>query len=290
MNISPDFQLIDAFEKYLSAERNFSDNTLRAYLNDVSSFALFLRKDSLSFKQVDKKIFRRYTADLIVALNRSSVARHIAAIKTFYKFLKINRIIPSSPIEDFQKPKVPKKIPNFLTKDETKALFDVELSLRDKAILEVFYSCAIRVEELVKLNVGSIDFISNMVKVRGKGSRERLSPIGEKAIKAVMDYIKERGNVDAFSPLFVSSDSGKRLDQRAVRSIIYRIAKLAGIKKHISPHTLRHTAATHILDNGCDLRTVQELLGHRKLSSTQIYTHVTVETLKKVYKNSHPRS
>jgi site-specific recombinase XerD len=290
---SKNIELINSFGKYLTVERNFSKNTLRAYANDILDFMTFLEKEKIDFSGLDRNIFRQYMADLMKIIDRSSVRRRISAIKTFYKFLRINNILSDSPIEDIDTPKSDKKIPAFLTKDEAAALFDVkDLKLRDRVIIEILYSCAVRVEELATLNIGAIDLISSIIRVKGKGSKERIVPIGSKAAQAVIEYLKERKSqgfdVQLYSPLLLNRNN-KRLDQRSIRNVVYQAAKKAGIKKHISPHTLRHTAATHILDNGCDLRTVQEILGHKKLSTTQIYTHVAIETLKKIYEKSHPR-
>jgi site-specific recombinase XerD len=287
-------ELLISFKKYLSAERNLSENTLSAYAKDIFGFALFLQDSDISFDKADKFVFRSYMAKLSERLNKNSVLRNLASIKAFYKFLKHNKIIEKNPVEHIIGPKRDRKIPVFLTQDEVLSLLNVkDIKLRDKAIVETLYSCGLRIEELMSLNIGNIDPISNIVRViKGKGNKDRVVPIGDSAVSAIMEYIKERRNTgqpyDINSPVFLNGKK-QRLSQRLARYAIYELIAKAGLQKHISPHTLRHTSATHLLDNGCDIRTVQEFLGHKSLTSTQIYTHVTIESLKKIYKKSHPR-
>jgi integrase/recombinase XerC len=226
-------------------------------------------------------------------VSKATLARKFTTLRTFYKFLIINNIIKQSPVQNMSGIKKDKKIPLFLTETEMQQLLSLEnVKLRDKAMIELLYSCGLRIEELMSLNIKNIDFFSNTVTVIGKGNKERIVPIGIKCIEAIMNYIKERRvselPYDISSPMFLS-DNNKRLDQRTARRIIHRLFIQAGIFKKASPHTLRHTFATHILDRGCDIRSVQEMLGHKNLSTTQIYTHVTIESLKKIYKKSHPR-
>ena len=185
-------------------------------------------------------------------------------------------------------------MPAFLTIEEMTELFNIpNMRLRDRAMIELLYSSGLRIQELLSLNLKNIDYISNLVTVRGKGDKERIVPVGDKSLSAIREYINERRAqglpYDINSPLFLNSQA-KRLDQRSARRVINNWFIKAGITKKVSPHTLRHTFATHILDRGCDLRSVQEMLGHKNLSTTQIYTHVTIESLKKVYEKSHPRA
>ncbi|MDR0822417.1 MAG: tyrosine recombinase XerC [Endomicrobium sp.] len=286
---------IGFFAKYLKAEKNFSAHTLRAYIADISYFALFLQDNNISFTSLDKIMIRQYMAYLTEGnLKRSSLLRKFAALKTFYKFLIINKIVLKNPFNLVSNPKKDKRVPIFLTEDEMQKLFNIEeIKLRDMAMLELLYSSGLRISELIDLKLKDIDFISNIVKVRGKGDKERLIPIGEKCISAIMNYINERKNeglpCDIDSPAFLSA-SNKKFDPRAARQIFYNWFAKAGITKKASPHTIRHSFATHILDRGCDLRSVQEMLGHRNLSTTQIYTHVTIETLKRIYNDFHPRA
>lgn len=281
--------------KYIQAERNFSAHTLRAYETDVSDFALFLRNKEAGFSAVDKHIFREYMGGLNEKkLSKASLTRKFASLRSFYKFLIINNSIEKSPLENMSSPKKEKKVPSFLTEDEMRSLFEIpDLALRDRGMIELLYSCGLRIEELMSLNVKNIDFISNTVTVTGKGNRERIVPIGDTCLAVIKRYLDERRAenlpFDRNSPVFLSA-RGKRLEQRTARRVLHNWFIKAGISKKVSPHTLRHTFATHILDRGCDLRSVQEMLGHKNLSTTQIYTHVTIESLKKVYEKAHPRS
>jgi integrase/recombinase XerC len=241
------------------------------------------------FKDLDKHVFRAYIAAISAKLNKNSVLRKLAAIKTFYKFLKIQKVISKNPIENVAGPKPERKIPQFLTQDQMMSLLNVpDITPCERAIAETLYSCGLRVTELMNLNICDIDFISNVIKVMGKGKRERMVPIGNNALEAIRLYIGDRKNADASAPVFLDKN-GNRMNRGMALKIIYNLAIKAHLDKHISPHVLRHTMATHLLDNGCDLRTTQEILGHKSLSTTQVYTHVTIETLKKVYKRAHPR-
>lgn len=227
-------------------------------------------------------------------LSKASLTRKFASLRSFYKFLIINNSIEKSPLENMSSPKKEKKVPSFLTEDEMRSLFEIpDLALRDRGMIELLYSCGLRIEELMSLNVKNIDFISNTVTVTGKGNRERIVPIGDTCLAVIKRYLDERRAenlpFDRNSPVFLSA-RGKRLEQRTARRVLHNWFIKAGISKKVSPHTLRHTFATHILDRGCDLRSVQEMLGHKNLSTTQIYTHVTIESLKKVYEKAHPRS
>ncbi|MDR3049302.1 MAG: tyrosine-type recombinase/integrase [Elusimicrobiota bacterium] len=294
--IGEDYQKqIESFSKYLRAEKNFSPHTLRAYIADISYFALFLQDKDIPFASLDKIVIRQYMAYLSdFDLKKSSLIRKFSGLKTFYRFLIVNKIISTNPFNAVSNLKREKRVPVFLTEKEMQKLFALEgIKLRDRAMLELLYSSGIRIGELINLKIKNVDFISNVIAVRGKGNRERIVPIGENCLSIIMDYINERKKdglpYDIDSPLFLDS-ANKEFDPRAVRQIFYNWFAKADITKKASPHTIRHSFATHILDRGCDLRSVQEMLGHKNLSTTQIYTHVTIETLKKIYKNFHPRA
>ena len=287
---------IEDFRKYLKAERNFSDNTLRAYETDILGFALFLQSAGFaSFLNADKNIIRKYLSSLNEKkIGKATLTRKFSSLRTFYKFLTLNEYIDSSPLENMSGPKKDKKMPAFLTEEEMRGLFEIpELTLRDRAMIELLYSCGLRIEELVGLNIRNIDFFGNTVTVFGKGSKERIVPAGEPALAVMREYIDERRQnnfpPEPNSPAFLNA-RGQRLDQRAARRALHNWFLKAGFTKKVSPHTLRHTFATHILDRGCDLRSVQEMLGHKNLVTTQVYTHVTIESLKKVYEKAHPRA
>lgn len=258
-------------------------------------FAAYCQNKFLEFHQADKYTIREYLGLLKEKeLGKATIARKFAMLRTFYKYLIINNIIEKSPLENMSTPKTDKKVPEFLTEDEMQKLFNLPgMKLRDRAMLEILYSCGFRIEELMSLNLKNIDFFGNAITVRGKGDKERIVPAGDKCLEVMMKYVNERRAagipVTINSPAFLG-DKGKRLEQRTARRILHRWFVNAGLKKKVSPHTLRHTFATHILDRGCDLRSVQEMLGHKNLSTTQIYTHVTIESLKKVYEKAHPRA
>ena len=280
---------IDDFNNYILAERNLADNTALAYDGDIYDFAVYLVDKDILFKDLDKHEFRAYIAALSDKLNKNSVLRKLAAIKTFYKFLKIQKVIAKNPIQHITGPKPEKRIPKFLTQEQMMSLLNIpDITLCERAVVETLYSCGLRISELLNLNIKDIDFISNVIKVLGKGNRERMVPIGNKALEAIRQYIGDRKDTAADGPVFIG-EKGGRMKTETARKMICNLPIKAGLEKHISPHTLRHTMATHLLDNGCDLRTTQEILGHKQLSTTQIYTHVTIETLKKAYKKAHPR-
>jgi integrase/recombinase XerC len=236
---------------------------------------------------------RIYFAGLNEGLEKSSILRKIAAVKTFYRFLKNTGLISKDASGRIISPKMKRRMPQFLTQDEINKLLELKsLTLRDRVMIEVLYSCGLRIQELLDLRIKEIDFISNLVKVFGKGRRERIVPIGQKCLDVIMLYIKERkteGRPCGADSYLIINGKNEKMAQAQARIIFYKKAAEAGLTKHISPHTLRHTTATHLLDNGCDSRTVQEILGHKSLSTTQIYTHLTIETLKKIYKQFHPR-
>ncbi|MDR1122485.1 MAG: tyrosine recombinase [Endomicrobium sp.] len=285
---------IDSFVKYLKGERNFSKHTLRAYIRDIFDFAIFLKNKKLLLSNVSKYNVRAFFEKISnKKLSKSALSRKFTALRTFYKFLIINKVIKQSPMQNTPRIKKDKKMPLFLTETEMQRLLNLEnIKLRDKAMIELLYSCGLRIEELMSLNIKNINFISNIVTVIGKGNKERIVPIGNKCIEAILSYIKERRKAgfpyDINSPMFLS-DQATRMNQRTARRIVHRLFIKADILKKASPHTLRHTFATHILDRGCDIKSVQEMLGHKNLSTTQIYTHVTIESLKKIYKKTHPR-
>jgi tyrosine recombinase XerC len=289
-----DKEQIEFFKKYLKAERNFSLHTLRAYAKDIFDLAVFARKKQLNLHDIEKHDIRTFFEELNKKnLSKATLIRKFASFRSFYRFLTINNIANKNPLENMSTPKKDKRVPLFLTENEIQTLLNIQdMQIRNRAMIELLYSCGLRIEELINLNLKNIDFISNIVTVVGKGNKERIVPVGEQCLNAIRDYINERRAFrlpcDINSPLFLS-DHLKRLNQRTVRRIMHRLFIRAGFKKKVSPHTLRHTFATHLLDRGCDLKSVQEMLGHKNLSSTQIYTHVTIESLKKVYEKAHPR-
>jgi tyrosine recombinase XerC len=283
------------FEKYLKSVKFFSKHTLRAYLKDVNDFYFFFKNKNISLYNITKHNIRLFFIEFDKKnFSKATIARKFASLRTFYKFLITNNIVEKNLFGNMYYPKKNKKIPLFLTENEINLLFNniKNKQLRDIAIIELLYSCGLRVGELINLNLNNIDFVYNMIIVKGKGNKERIVPVGSKCIKAIKEYINERKTkkipYTIESPVFLNKNNF-RLNERSIRRILNKYAIKAGIKKKISPHTLRHTFATHMLDRGCDLRSVQKMLGHENLSTTQIYTHVTIESLKKIYKKAHPR-
>jgi len=231
--------------------------------------------------------------------SKTTIARKLATLRSFYKFLVKRNQISSNPVIAVRTPKQEKKLPRFLEYEEVKRLLETPpmdswLGARDRAILETLYSTGIRVSELVALNMDDIDFLGEVVHVRGKGKKERIAPIGSSALQVIQHYMEFRNkraqsNSNFDSRVLFVNKHGRRLSTRSVRRKMDKYLKMAGLDPSISPHTLRHSFATHMLNNGADLRSVQELLGHQSLSTTQVYTHLTTRKLKEVYQNAHPR-
>lgn len=285
---------VEKFIRYLEIERNASKHTLINYSVDLKSLSEFLKEEPI--EKVDYVTLRRYLAHIKeLNLSKVSIARKIASIRSFFKFLFREGIIKNNPASSLSTPKRDKHLPKFLDEKEIVILLESpdresEPGLRDRAILEALYSTGIRVSELVGLNMDHIDQIGGVIKVYGKGKKERIVPIGERALQAIRDYLKNRRPVAKDSKALFFNKSGGRLTDRSIRRIINKYITKASIQQKISPHTLRHSFATHMLDHGADLRSVQELLGHANLSTTQIYTHITTERLKSAYAKAHPRA
>lgn len=286
---------IQKFTTYLKIEKNASVHTLSSYQTDLKEFNNSIREKPLEkITAVDVRLFLARMKEK--KLSKRSVARKMACLRSFFKFLCREGYIKTSPATGLQTPKLEKKLPLFLDTNEVVKLIEAPLlsdvyGLRDRAILETLYSSGIRVGELVSLNKENIDFISGVLKVFGKGKKERLAPIGDKALRAIQKYLEKLGtmNVKEKKAVFINK-SGRRMSDRAIRRVIEKYIRKTSLNEKISPHSLRHSFATHLLDKGADLRSVQELLGHANLSTTQIYTHVTSERLKAIYEKVHPRA
>lgn len=282
---------IEKFIRYLEIEKNYSGHTILNYKLDLGDFKKFLGESQV--ENTDYLVLRRYLAILKEKnLGARSVARHLSVLRSFFKFLTREGYIKANPIASVSSPKLEKRLPSFLTEEEISRLIEAsipenEAGLRDRAILETFYSTGIRIHELANLNTDDIDCIGCIVKVRGKGKKERIVPIGDKAVTAIRAYLDKRKKK---APAVFLNKNGSRLTTRGIRNIVKKYINISGIKQGVSPHTLRHSFATHLLNRGADLRSVQELLGHANLSTTQIYTHLTTEKLKSVYDKAHPRA
>jgi len=331
-----DCTLIQDFINYLTYEKHFSSHTAKCYGADLGQFTNFLvnstgsssaensdssagsnpwssdqststavaEQTQVDVKEmlltVDTDTVRRFMADLnSQQYSKSTTARKLATLRSFYKFLVRRNYIDSNPVATVKTPKQEKKLPKFLEYEEVQRLLMAPpinnwLGARDKAILEVLYSTGMRVSEIVALNMDDVDFLGEVIHIRGKGKKERIAPIGSSALQAIQHYIefrnKRMSNDSNFDgKVLFANKHGKRLSVRSVRRKMDKYLKEAGLDPAISPHTLRHSFATHMLNNGADLRSVQELLGHQSLSTTQVYTHLTTSKIKEVYDHAHPR-
>ena len=286
-------QALKRFLSYLEIEKNYSRHTLLNYRLDLEGFLGFLKGMALSLEKVDYLSLRQYLSELkSKEYQPRSLARKLSSLRSFFKFLQREGLLESNPASALRTPKLDRKLPQFLSEGEMASLMespplDQISGRRDRAILEVLYSTGIRVSELVGLNREDVDFISNIVKVAGKGKKERLVPIGDKALEVLKDYLDTRSSSN--SALFLNRN-GERLTTRSILNITNKYIRLTSLRTRLSPHALRHSFATHLLNRGADLRSVQEFLGHANLSTTQIYTHVTTQRLKDVYEKAHPRA
>ncbi len=292
---------IEQFITYLEVERNYSQHTVIGYRRDLSDFAGFLRDDGSlpDVGDIDHLTVRSYLANLQQRqLARSTIVRRLSSIRSFFKYLCRRGYLEADPTSALASPKIQRKLPTFLEISEVEALLSAPdlsniVGLRDMSIIELLYSTGMRVSELLKLDLADIDRTNAIVKVRGKGKKERIIPIGGPAISAINDYLEKRGELlkkESTQAVFLSERGNRIPDAKSIRRRIDKYAQMAGIKKKISPHTLRHTFATHLVNAGADLRTVQEMLGHTNLATTQIYTQVTADRLKRVYEKAHPRA
>ncbi len=298
--------LKNRYMDYLSDSVGYSSNTINAYRRDIEQFIEYLKNNLGSTRiedgdtGIDFHIIRQYLGELFQKYTKKSIARKLSAIRSFFLYLEERGYIKKNPFPDIATPRIEKKIPAHLSVDEMFALLDSpgkkDISgIRDTAILEVLYSCGLRVSEMAQLNVSDIYFDERLIRVKGKGNKERIIPIGKKAIHELRNYISHTetirnrlyGSIEQ-SPVFLNLKGG-RLTTRSISRIVKKYAFKSGIMKAISPHAIRHSYATHLLDGGADLRSVQELLGHVSLSTTQRYTHVSLQRLMEVYDRAHPR-
>jgi tyrosine recombinase XerC len=297
---------IEKYREHLQIERNYSSHTVHAYEADLIQFAEFLAEvrggGKVEIDRIDHRTIRSYLGHLLeLGLAKKSIARKLAAIRSFFSFLVRLDHLKLNPARSVATPKLEKRLPSFLDEKSVAKLMDIPdrttvMGVRDWAILELLYSTGMRLAELVQLNVGEIDFGTETVKVHGKGGKQRIIPLGRKAQEALRAYLGQRGKlftgettVDDRKGVFLTIH-GRRIYPKAVHLVVNSAISRVSEVEQKSPHVLRHTFATHLLDRGADLRAVKELLGHESLSTTQIYTHVTVERLKKVYEQAHPKA
>ncbi|MGD8319426.1 MAG: site-specific tyrosine recombinase XerD [Gemmatimonadota bacterium] len=291
----------EQFQDYLTFERSLSDRTVAAYGRDLARWAAFLQEDGVSKpSEVTPAHLRAWVFSLKEAgMAPTSIRRAQSAVRTYYAFLLAEGAVEADPTERLESPKLGRRLPDYLTHDEVARLLeapdpDARLFWRDRAILEVLYATGMRVSELAELSLGALDLDEAFLTVFGKGSKERLVPVGAPALRALGRYLREvrprldRGGGKAQGRVFLNA-RGTPLSRVAVWALVKKAARRAGITRKVSPHTLRHTFATHLLEGGADLAAVQELLGHADISTTQIYTHVDREYLRDVHRRYHPR-
>lgn len=292
---------LDQFLQYLQGERRLSPNTVAAYSRDLKQLLAFGKEAGywdeeaeLAEELFTRSVFRHWLAEM-QEQERTTVARKLTAARTFFRYLCREELLPTNPLVGMSSPKVGRTLPEYLSLEDVEKLLvappaNTPLGLRDRAILELLYSAGLRVGELVGLEISSLDLDTGFIRVLGKGQKERIVPLGSYAKAAILDYLQHsRPKLGGTEGLFVNNRGG-RLSTRAVEQILVKYTKAVLPGRSVTPHTLRHSFATHLLEQGADLRSVQELLGHSSLSTTQIYTHVRAAQLLAVYKDAHPRA
>lgn len=283
---------IEEFIDYLRFEKKYSENTISSYKRDLNKINSYLKKDFIKLTKAD---IQKYIQNLSKNESSNTISRTISSLKSFYKFLEINKYTNTNPLTTIISPKTARKLPKVLSEEEVNKLLDINLNndfdYRNKAMLELMYSSGLRVSELINLTVNDVDLKNSLVRIFGKGSKERIVPLNDYATEALNNYIlyhrpklfKQKEN----NYLFLNNH-GNQMTRQGFFKTLKKITKEKGIKSELSPHTLRHSFATHLLKYGADLRSIQELLGHSDISTTQIYTHITNEMLEKNYHEYHP--
>lgn len=300
-------ELLEQFFQHLKYERNVSPHTLRNYTSDLEQFKLFLfqveKRADMPVKEIDRLTIREWMAALHDDHKKTSIARKLASLRTFFQFLIREGKVDSNPAKQVATPKIERKLPNHLSVEDAVRFIETpdintDLGRRDRAIIEFLYATGIRVGELVNIDLADVDFRERMVRVSGKRKKQRVVPFGEPAAQALMHYLNKTrkvllNNCPASQrderPVFLNYQ-GTRINPRSVGRMVDKYIKQCTDIHEISPHSLRHTFATHLLDSGADLRDIQELLGHARLSTTQIYTHVSMEKMIEVYDKAHPKA
>lgn len=299
------------FLKYLRTVRNASEHTVRNYAIDLNSFKDFLEKegdkldylgepahykDTISLANIDRKTIRGFLADLnIHGSSPKTISRRLSSLRTFFKWAFSQKLLPINPAEDLDNPKIEKRIPTTLNYDQIEHLFsqpDIEcyLGFRDRAIMELFYSSGLRVSELAGLNREDFDGINRLMKIKGKGKKERIVPITPNAVHWVEKYLKHQDRIEMDHKAIFLNKHGKRISTRSIDRNFEKYLTTSGLAGKVTPHTIRHTIATHWLEKGMDLKTIQSILGHSSLATTTIYAQVDATLKKRVYKETHPRA
>ncbi|MBQ4634354.1 MAG: tyrosine recombinase XerC [Bacilli bacterium] len=285
---------IKEFLDYLEYERKYSLYTVDNYDKDITDFKDFLESKNISkFAKVEYQIIRDY---LVFLYNQNyknkTICRHISSLRSFFKFLLANKYIKTNPMTLITNPKVEKKLPNFLYYNDLEKLLETPdqtniVGIRDELIIELFYSTGVRVSELVNIKVSDIDFSKKSIQIFGKGKKERIVLFGDRTLELIKNYLN---NSEFNHEYLILNQRGKKITERGVRLILEKVVRNSGINNRVTPHTIRHTFATHMLNEGANLITVQELLGHETLATTQVYTHVSNERLRAIYLKNHPRA
>lgn len=291
--------IIDKYKTWLRLEKSLSANSIEAYLTDLDKLIRFVESEGKDFATISYQDLQQFVAQLRdIGIHPRSQARIISGIKSFYRFLLLDEYITADPTELLESPKIGLKLPEVLTVNEINDILDtIDLSLpegqRNRAMLEVLYSCGLRVSELISLRYSDVYFDEGFIRVEGKGSKQRLVPISETAIREIKNYLLDRNLVavkKGYEDILFLSRRGTGLSRIMVFHVIKQQAEMAGIKKNVSPHTFRHSFATHLLEGGANLRAIQDMLGHEKITTTEIYTHIDREFLRKEILEHHPRS
>ena len=294
-------KIVDIFVNYLANQKGYSQHTITAYSKDVRDFFVFYKiytnVERLNIAEIDRVGIRHYLGKLFEdGLTSATVARKLSSIKVLFKYLINQNQIESNPAALIQTPKTKKSIPEVLSEQEVKEIFDnIDetdfYGSRNKAIIELFYSTGVRLSELVKIDKNAIDFDKKEIKIKGKGNKERIVLMGEKAHQSIKNYLRIRKDeFGSTHPALFISNRNKRLSTSMVQVIVKEALSKVSEKRHLSPHILRHSFATHLIDNGAEITAVKELLGHESLSTTQIYTHVKLDRMKKLYNTAHPHA
>ncbi|GKG73083.1 site-specific tyrosine recombinase XerD [Parabacteroides sp. AM58-2XD] len=291
--------IIDKYKTWLRLEKSLSANSIEAYLTDLDKLIRFVESEGKDFATISYQDLQQFVAQLRdIGIHPRSQARIISGIKSFYRFLLLDEYITADPTELLESPKIGLKLPEVLTVNEINDILDtIDLSLpegqRNRAMLEVLYSCGLRVSELISLRYSDVYFDEGFIRVEGKGSKQRLVPISETAIREIKNYLLDRNRMvvkKGFEDILFLSRRGTTLSRIMVFHIIKQQTEMAGVHKNVSPHTFRHSFATHLLEGGANLRAIQEMLGHEKITTTEIYTHIDRQFLRKEILEHHPRS
>ena len=288
--------LLESFIKHLSDERNYSEHTVKAYRGDLENFRDFLLKEEKRVEDTNAATINAYVSTLYGKNSPASVERKVSAIRSFFSYLVRKGLVAQNPAKLVRTPRKKKHLPVFLSVDEVFNLVDVKdqekspLCARDRAVLELLYSSGLRVSELAGATLADLSMGEAVIRVRGKGNKERIVPVGSKALSALGEYLDVREELKPASDRIFLNSRGGGITTRSLARIIKKYGLVSGISKNVSPHVLRHSFATHLLAGGADLRAIQEMLGHASLSTTQRYTHLSVERIMEVYDKTHPNA